>query len=92
MPDDGFVLNQVARVIAARVIGDTAALALGMAGLIARDPAWATEPERLLRHRLPSPEVARRVAEALTGVTRFAELPPEALRGGRGGCLGDRPL
>jgi tetratricopeptide (TPR) repeat protein len=90
MVDDGFVLNEVARVIAARLTQDEAAVRQGLAALEARDPGWATEPERLLRRRLPSPEVARLVADALTGAARFADALPEGLRAGRGGCLGDR--
>lgn len=90
MLDDGFVLNLVARAIAARVQRDEAALSRWQAALAERDPGWAEEPERLLRQRLPAPEVARLVADALTGAWPVGEVTPEGPRGRAGGCLGDR--
>jgi hypothetical protein len=90
MLDDGFVLNLVARVIAARLTGDAAGLTTTQARLFARDDRWQTEPATLLRQRLPSAEIADRVAALLAGDTLPASVTIEALSVQRGSCLGDR--
>lgn len=57
LTDSGFVLNLVARLIAARLQGDEAGAARWRAALGQRDPAWLTDPASILRRRFQSAEV-----------------------------------
>lgn len=89
MTDRGFVLNDVARAIAARFSGDDAALAAAREALAAHDPDWLTDPVPLLARRLPSFEVVRRVAALLQNEPMVTPLPKVALEAGRLGCIAD---
>ena len=57
LTDSGFVLNLLARLIAARLQGDEVEAARWRAALAQRDPAWLTDPASILRRRFQSAEV-----------------------------------
>lgn len=73
MTDQGFELNLVARVIAARLAGDAAGQARWRTALEAGDPAWRTDPARLLRQRLPSERVVQEVLARFSGEAPVAD-------------------
>lgn len=61
MTDQGFELNLLARIIAARLSGDAGAEARWRTALEARDPAWGSAPARMLAERMPSEMVVAEV-------------------------------
>ena len=87
MIDDGFVLNLVARLIAARLRQDAPAAARWTAALAARDPAWLTNPAPMLDRYLGSDAVTAGLARLMqAGPAGVAPVPI----GRSGGCLADR--
>ncbi|RVT95544.1 tetratricopeptide repeat protein [Rhodovarius crocodyli] len=63
LTETGFVLNQVARLIGARLQHDEAAVRRWRRALAERDPLWLNDPAELLRRRFPSAEVVNALSQ-----------------------------